>query len=171
MKKIFYLLATITLLTTSCSETDETEEFENIGTVVGTWGFGSVTADVETSGSSLSTIINPLLEVALQSYAGGQEPTYYVFDEDGSFETYVIQDEQEVQTGSGTYILGETTLTLTYSETSTTETLQVLVANDATLKIKKDYSNSVVYWGADIIGQYTGVTINSATTTLSYAKQ
>lgn len=170
MRKFFYLLTVASLLLTSCSETDsETDEFENIGTVEGTWAFQGVTADVETSSSTLSLIINPLLGVALQTYAGGQEPSYYVFAADGTFKTYVIQNEEEVESGSGTYVLGETTLTLTYS-TSSVETFQVIVANDSTLKIKKDYSSSIVYWGADIIGQYTGVTLTSAYATMTYSK-
>lgn len=172
MKKIFYLLTVSAFLLTSCDSTDsDTDEFENIGTVAGTWGFQEVSADVETSGSTLSLVVNPLLKVALQSYAGGQEPTYYIFKQDGSFETYVTQDSEEVLTGQGTYVLGETTLTLTYSTSSSVENFQVIIANETTLKIKKDYSNTIAYWGADIIGQYTGVTLTSAYTTLTYTKQ
>lgn len=170
MKKIFYLLTAFTFLLTSCDET-ETDEFENIGTVAGTWAFQDVAADVETSNSTLSLIVNPLLEVALQSYAGTQEPTYYVFDEDGSFTTYITEISEETLTGYGTYTLEETTLTLTYTNSSSTEVMQIVVANETTLKIKKDYSNTIAYWGADIIGQYTGVTLASAYTTLNYAKQ
>ncbi|NDW19026.1 hypothetical protein D0T53_08890 [Dysgonomonas sp. 216] len=174
MKKIFYLLLTLPFLITSCSNDDsDADEHENIGTVEGTWAFASISADVETSGSSLSTVINPLLEVALQTYAGKQEPTYYIFDDEGYFEAYVTSEEDGsgvALTGSGTYILSEESLELAYSETSQTETFEVIVANESTLKLRKDYSNSILYWGADIAGQYAGVTITKAKSTLIYNK-
>ena len=171
MKRFFYLFLLIPFLTftTSCSSDDDDEEVENIGTVTGTWGFESTTASVESDGS-LSTIANPLLAVALQTYAGSQEPSYYIFKDDNTFETYVSATEGTELSGSGTYSLSDNTLTLTYSETSSVVTFDVITANETTLKIRKDYSSSYLYWGADLLGQYTGLTITKANATMTYGK-
>ncbi len=177
MKKIIYVLFAFSVLLTSCTNDDDTtEEVENIGSVTGTWAFSSSTASVETSASSsVSIILNPLLQTALSSYAGSNEPSYYTFDASGNFGAYVIdsQTSEAVLNGSGTYTLVDNTLTLTYvdsesSSSSSVETFEIIVANTTTLKIRKDYSSSLAYWGAGILANYVSVDITSAKATMTY---
>ena len=173
MKKLFYLLLLVfPLFAISCTDSDEEEyeESENIGSVAGTWAFSSNSANVETSGS-YSIIVNPLLQVALQNYAASNEPSYYSFSDDGQFEAYVLQNEEAVLSGSGTYTLVDNILTLTYADTSQAEEFEVITADGSTLKIRKDYSSSMLYWGAGILGEYAGMTLSKATSTLTYVIQ
>lgn len=176
MKKFFILFLTLPFLFfTSCSNDDETyEESENTGSVEGTWAFSSCSANVETSSSNV--LISNLMQVALQSYAGSQEPSYYVFDQSGNFSTYVVENTEYILNGSGTYTLNGDILTLSYTESegnvsSSIETFEIVIANDSTLKMRKDYSNSLAYWGAGILGDYVGVTLSSATVTVTYSIQ
>lgn len=180
MKKFIYLLFALPLLFISCTNDDDTtEETENIGSVTGTWAFISSAASVETSASSsVSLILNPLLQTALSSYAGSNEPTYYTFDASGNFEAYVAnsQSSEAVLKGSGTYTLVDNTLTLTYIDstdqsTDSQDVFEVIIANTTTLKIRKDYSSSLAYWGASLLSDYVNVSLTSATATLTYSMQ
>ena len=168
MRKLFYLLLVLPLFMASCSDDDsgDTEEYENIGTVAGTWAFQSVAANIEASGTLAPAAIIALNPV-LQTYAGSQEPSYYTFNEDLTFQTH---DLNEDQTGYGTYTLSGNTLVLTYPETSSTETFEIVVANETSLKVRKDYSNSVAYWGANALGAFAGVSVTKAMATLHYSK-
>lgn len=180
MKKLIYLFFALPILFGSCTNDDETtEETENIGSVTGTWAFISSGASVETSASStIALILDPLLETALSTYASSNEPSYYTFDSSGNFETYVI-DSQTSETelkGSGTYTLVDNTLTLTYlasdgTTASSEEVFEIIIANETTLKIRKDYSSSLAYWGAGILSGYAGISLSSASATMTYSMQ
>lgn len=171
MKKLFYLVVALSLFITSCSDEDTIEEFENNGNVVGTWSFQGVTADVATSDATLSLVVNPLLETALKKYAESQELTYYVFNEDGAYESYIAEISESAKVGYGTYTLGEATLTLIDETSSETVVFDIIVANESSLKIRKDYSGSTAYWATSIVGEYVGITVSSAIATLTYIKE
>lgn len=168
-KNILYLFLCLPFLFVSCSESEE-EEVGDVESVVGTWGFASCTSSVETSGS-YSLVLNPLLQVALQSYTESNEPTYYVFDESGVFEAYIVVEDAPSLSGSGTYTFIDNILTLAYSEDSLNEVFEVLTADATTLKIRKDYSDSIVYWGGNLLGEYAGSSLTKATSTMTYTIQ
>lgn len=168
MKKILYLFLLLPLFY-ACNNDDNNNTGENIGTVEGTWIMSDLTADVSTSGSSaLSLAANPLLKTALKKYAEMQEPVGYTFASDDTFIAYNNNSEKTVA-GSGTYVLSGNSLVLTYSS-STKQSFTILTATTSSLKIKKDYSSSTAYWGAELLSKYTGLSLSSATSTMSYGK-
>lgn len=174
MKKLFLLFLPLFLFVSCSNEDDLDVEPENIGSVVGTWAFTSCSASVETSSSNV--LVSNLLQVALQSYASSQEPSYYVFDQSGNFSAYVTENEEAILSASGTYALTDNALVLTYSDSegntnSSTETFDIIIANESTLKMRKDYSNSLAYWGAGILGEYVGISLSKATVTVTYSVQ
>lgn len=158
----------VPLFMISCSSDNDDITYENIGAVDGIWAFTAITSSVAIEGSNTSAlIVEPLLNSALQYYVSRQEPSYYAFYDDNTFITYNNDEENISSTGEGTYTLSGNKLTLTYS-TSTTESFEIITANESSLIIKKDYSSSLVYWGAEILGSYAGLSLGSATATITY---
>lgn len=166
MKQFLYLslcmLMSVSLF--SCDDSDEV--VENSGVVDGIWAYSGISASVETS-SSLSSVVNPIFAQVLQTYAVNQEASYYYFNE-GEFESYIEGTEEEiVLMDSGSYSINGDVLTLISSDGSS-YSYDIITANETTLRIRKDYSESYMLWGANLLSEYTGITINAASVTVTY---
>jgi len=163
MRKLFSLLLVVPFLLFSC-ESDDDVVVENTGSVEGTWGISAVSAGVETG----NVLANAALNIGLQSYASSSEPQGYVFDANNNFTYYFISNGEVTSYGTGVYELTTDSLFLTYDDSQATESFKIITANSTTLSISKNYLSDLAVWGSSILENFTGISISSATATMTY---